>query len=44
MKGRRKVPPRIPNNVEFSVELGDVNGIKLYDFPLKKKTENKKEK
>jgi hypothetical protein len=43
MKGRRKIPPRIPN-VEFSVELGDVNGIKLYDFPLKNKSEKKKEK
>jgi hypothetical protein len=43
MKGRRKIPPRIPN-VEFSVELGDVNGIKVYDFPLKKKSEQKKEK
>ncbi|MGZ4159654.1 MAG: hypothetical protein ACXVNF_02490 [Neobacillus sp.] len=43
---RRKIPPRIPSE-EFSVELGDVNGIKLYDFPLKeknKKTANKKEK
>lgn len=43
MKGRRKIPPRIPNE-EFSVELGDVNGIKLYDFPLKNKSEKKKEK
>jgi hypothetical protein len=46
MKGRRKIPPRIPSE-EFSVELGDVNGVKLYDFPLKeknKKAANKKEK
>lgn len=46
MKGRRRIPPRIPSE-EFSVELGDVNGVKLYDFPLKgknKKATNKKEK
>jgi hypothetical protein len=46
MKGHRKIPPRIPSE-EFSVELGDVNGVKLYDFPLKgkkKKAANKKEK
>ena len=43
MKGRRRIPPRIPN-VEFSVEFGDVNGTKLYDFPLKNKSENKKQK
>jgi hypothetical protein len=46
MERRRKIPPRIPNE-EFSVELGEVNGIKLYDFPLKEKNNkvaNKKEK
>jgi hypothetical protein len=43
MKGRRKIPPRIPN-VEFSVEFGDVNGTKLVDFPMKKKSNEKKEK
>ncbi len=47
MKYRRKTPPRIPNE-EFSVEFGDVNGIKLFDFPFsspkkKKELENKKE-
>lgn len=31
-------------NVEFSVEFGDVNGIKLYEFPLKNKKSTKKEK
>lgn len=46
MKGRRNIPPRIPNE-EFSIEFGDVNGVKLYDFPLKaesKKKLDKKEK
>lgn len=43
MKGHRKIPPRIPN-VEFSIEFGDVNGTKLYDFPLKATKQNKKEK
>jgi hypothetical protein len=31
MKGRRKTPPRIPIE-EFSVEIGDVNGV-----PIKEK-------
>jgi hypothetical protein len=43
MKGRRKIPPRIPNE-EFSIEFGDVNGTKLYDFPLKGNKKNKKGK
>lgn len=30
MKGRRKIPPRIPVE-EFSVEYGDINGIPLYE-------------
>lgn len=46
MGERRKTPPRIPNE-EFSVEFGDVNGVKLFDFPLKAKNktvDNKREK
>ncbi|HEY2419964.1 MAG TPA: hypothetical protein VGI04_01025 [Neobacillus sp.] len=46
MKNRRKIPPRIPSE-EFSVEFGNVNGVKVYDFPLKKNSKkviNKKEK
>ena len=43
MRGRRKIPPRIPNE-EFSVEFGDVNGTKLYEFPLKNNKQHKKEK
>ncbi|NHM29553.1 hypothetical protein [Neobacillus terrae] len=34
-------------NVEFSVEFGDVNGIKLYELPYmnqKNKTKNEKRK
>jgi hypothetical protein len=40
MNGRRKIPPRIPNE-EFSVEFGDVNGTKLLEFPLKERNTNK---
>jgi hypothetical protein len=46
MGGRRKIPPRIPIE-EFSVESGAVNGVKLFDFPLKAKNklvDNKREK
>lgn len=31
MAGRRKIPPRIPTE-DFSVEIGDVNGVKLYEI------------
>ncbi|MGZ4159335.1 MAG: hypothetical protein ACXVNF_00855 [Neobacillus sp.] len=33
MEHRRKSTSLIPNE-EFSIEFGDVNGIKLYDLPL----------
>ncbi|MCQ6279863.1 hypothetical protein [Bacillus sp. EB600] len=33
--------PTIPNE-EFSVEFGDVNGMKLYEFPFSSKKNHKK--
>lgn len=39
--------PNEITNVEFGIEFGDVNGVKLYEFPLKndkKKNKAKKEK
>ncbi|WP_285858577.1 hypothetical protein [Neobacillus niacini] len=43
MKGRRKTPPRIPIE-EFSVEIGDVNGVPLKENLRKlfRKKESKK--
>ncbi|WP_312472825.1 hypothetical protein [Neobacillus sp.] len=45
MGSRRKTPPRIPVE-EFSIEIGDVNGVKLYDAKnrLKKTKLGKKNK
>jgi len=43
MKERRKIPPRIPSE-EFSIEFGDVNGIKLYEIPYSSKKEKTKKK
>jgi hypothetical protein len=40
MKGRRKIPPRVPSE-EFSIEFGDVNGIKLYEVPHMSNTRKK---
>ncbi len=37
---RRKIPPRIPAE-KFSVEMGDVNGVKLYEMKNKKNKERK---
>ncbi|MGG1678947.1 hypothetical protein ACIFOT_24965 [Neobacillus sp. NRS-1170] len=31
MAGRRKIPPRIPTE-DFSMEIGDINGVKLYEI------------
>jgi hypothetical protein len=36
----RKIP-NVPNE-EFSVEFGDVNGIKLYEIPFMSKKNHKK--
>lgn len=43
MKARRKTPPRIPIE-EFSVEIGDVNGVTLKENLRKlfRKKESKK--
>jgi hypothetical protein len=44
MKIRRKTPPRIPSE-EFSIEFGDVNGVKLYEQKKEqKKNRDRKEK
>ncbi|MGG3469926.1 hypothetical protein ABES02_20880 [Neobacillus pocheonensis] len=42
MTGRRKIPPRIPTE-DFSMEIGDVNGVKLYEIKklLKQKSTRK---
>ncbi len=43
MESRRKIPPRIPVE-EFSIEIGDVNGVKLYETKqgIKNKAQKKK--
>ncbi|WP_278187262.1 MULTISPECIES: hypothetical protein [Bacillaceae] len=43
MGSRRKTPPRIPIE-EFSVEIGDVNGVKLFEARKRLKSKGKKEK
>jgi len=43
MGSRRKVPPRIPVE-EFSVEMGDINGVKLYETKQLHKNKLKRNK
>ncbi|WP_268870161.1 hypothetical protein [Neobacillus bataviensis] len=43
MGSRRKTPPRIPIE-EFSVEIGDVNGVKLFETKKRLKNKASKEK
>ncbi|WHY79119.1 hypothetical protein QNH20_08310 [Neobacillus sp. WH10] len=43
MGSRRKTLPRIPVE-EISVEIGDVNGVKLYETKKKNKNKSRKEK
>lgn len=41
MGSRRKTPPRIPVE-EISIEIGDVNGVKLYEKKNKNKARKEK--
>ena len=45
MKEKHRKEAEAANNVEFSVEFGDVNGTKLYELQfMNEKTKNKSER